>query len=250
MDQAMKMILGFLVIMMIMVILGVTAAIGGVAAILGGGMGGDSGQNPGSGGGGGAYASCIPDPNIIGGSIPQPGPSGVTNGGCPPGSVPAPLPSGGQLVGFTPEVAAAIEAAAAQYGINPCLLGAIAMQESGGNPNAISADGGYGLFQITNGGPFSLDPKTNSNAGAAHISGDLSKAQGDTYTALIYYNCGSGCGHPPNAKYTTHTQWPDGSLSYPDSVMRRMKQVCPNMTSGMFKLGRKLAFKEHTGVTT
>lgn len=253
MEQIVKLVIGFLALMVIFLIGAVAALFIGIGAIAAGGNivggGGPSGT---------PYVNCMPDPLATPGIptpapvlgpgtiIPSPGPG---TGGCPPGTVPVPLPSGG-LVGFDPDVAAAIIAAAAKYGLDPCLLGALAMQESGGNPNAKSGDGGYGLFQITpgNGQSFTTDLQANVNAGAAHIANDLKNAGGNTQQALILYNCG-GCKGDPN--FTTGRAWPGspppaywppgttnhypGScvingttcLSYPDSVMKFESQVCP-----------------------
>jgi membrane-bound lytic murein transglycosylase MltF len=60
--------------------------------------------------------------------------------------------------------------------VPPCALAAIVERESGGDPNAISADGGYGLCQITSGvdahgvytqtGANMLDPASNLETAA------------------------------------------------------------------------------------
>lgn len=148
------------------------------------------------------------------------------------------LPPGGSgpLVGFSPAVAAAIESAAAQYGLSPCLLGAVAMQESSGNPNAIGHDPngstvGYGLFQITVGSqPFNsqwADPTVNADKGATMVAAALAQYP-NMNQALTYYNCGNGCGNPPNPAYTTKTN----GLTYPASVLANEAKVCPSGQQG------------------
>lgn len=146
-------------------------------------------------------------------------------------------PSGkGPLVGFSAAVSVAIEFAAAQYGLNPCLLGAVAMQESSGNPNAIGHDPngqtvGYGLFQITVGSqPFSsqwADPTVNAEKGAGMVASALIQYP-NINRALTYYNCGNGCGSPPNSAYTTKTN----GLTYPASVLANEAKVCPSGQQG------------------
>lgn len=162
------------------------------------------------------------------------------------GPVIAPPTANGALHGFSPAVAAAIEAAAAQYGLNPCLLGAVAMQESSGNPNAIGHDPngqtvGYGLFQITVGSqPFSpqwANPTVNADKGAGMVASALAQYP-NINQALTYYNCGNGCGSPPNPAYTTKTN----GLTYPASVLANEAVVCPSGQTGemLWNLLRKM----------
>lgn len=53
--------------------------------------------------------------------------------------------------GLTQEQKTKIAAAGAQYGIDPKALEAMAMMESGGNPNAVSKTGAVGMYQFTKG---------------------------------------------------------------------------------------------------
>lgn len=246
MDGALKAAIGAIAAVFLLTLI----SLAGILLVLTGGGASLTGKN-GSSGGSGSAVNCIPDTSPIG--TPDPTATPINNG-CGPGEVPAPLPSGGSLVGFRQDVADAIEAAAAKYGVNPCLLGAIAMQESSGNPNAISPDGGYGLFQITlpNKQPWDpnwANPTVNSDKGAATIASALNQYGGNLQQGLTYYNCGGRCGDPPNPQYTTGTVVssnppytmrtpsymgcvPNGTscLSYPDNIMRLMNQVCPNGT--------------------
>ena len=72
--------------------------------------------------------------------------------------------------------AALINSSAAAAGVPPCALAAIVERESGGNPNARSGDGGWGLAQVTYGvdangiytatGQKMLDPASNLQVAA------------------------------------------------------------------------------------
>lgn len=72
---------------------------------------------------------------------------------------------------------ALISAAAAQYGVPEAWIASVIRQESGGNPNAASSDGGMGLMQITNASLMHghaksdfLDPALNINTGAQYLA--------------------------------------------------------------------------------
>ena len=77
------------------------------------------------------------------------------------------------------------------------LTGAVAMQESGGNPNAVSPAGAQGLLQImpetanSLGVTNPLDPDQSWNAGRQELSQLISKYH-DRMKALAAYNWGSG----------------------------------------------------------
>jgi soluble lytic murein transglycosylase-like protein len=106
---------------------------------------------------------------------------------------------------------AIINAAAAQYGIDPAVLEGLVHQESGFNPDAVSSAGAQGLTQvmpendaadgITN--PF--DPTQSIYGGAKQLSEDLSEFNGNVSDALAAYNAGSAAvrqygGIPPYAQ--------------------------------------------------
>lgn len=96
------------------------------------------------------------------------------------------------------DILSIIQQAAAQYGIDPALLQAVAQQESGLNPNAQSPAGAQGVMQlmpataswlgVTN--PF--DPVQNIDAGAKYLASLLSQFGGDVSLALAAYNAGPG----------------------------------------------------------
>jgi hypothetical protein len=131
-------------------------------------------------------------------------------------------------VAYAPQIAQA----AANHGLDPKLLAAVAAQETGGpgsNSGAnIVGDGGHGhgLFQIDDrwhsfaSTPAAMDPGQNADYAAGMLSGLLSKYGGNEHEALSAYNAGS-----PTATGTT-TTWADGqTLGYADSVMRHEAQL-------------------------
>jgi Transglycosylase SLT domain len=136
-----------------------------------------------------------------------------------------------QGVNYAPQIAAA----AAQNGLDPTLLAAVAAQETGGpgsnGGSNIVGDGGHGhgLFQIDDrwhdfaSTPAAMDPSQNANYAAGMLSGLLQKYGGNVHEALSAYNAGS-----PTATGTP-TTWADGqTLGYADSVLRHEAQLGGN----------------------
>lgn len=88
--------------------------------------------------------------------------------------------------------------ASEKYGVSYDLLTAMAKQESGFNPNAVSKSGAMGIMQIMPAtanelgldAPF--DAYDNIMAGADYISQKLAEYDGDVDLALAAYNAGSG----------------------------------------------------------
>jgi hypothetical protein len=88
-------------------------------------------------------------------------------------------------------------AASRQYGVPAALLSAVAKQESGYNPHAVSPAGAKGLMQLMPGtarrlgvtNPF--DP-AQAVDGAARMLRDLTRRFGSTELALAAYNAGPG----------------------------------------------------------
>jgi soluble lytic murein transglycosylase-like protein len=80
-----------------------------------------------------------------------------------------------------------IEDAARAYALDPNLLAAVMMTESGGDPNATSARGAVGLMQVVGG---SYDPAINIGQGASILARDLAHYHGDLVLALAAYNAG------------------------------------------------------------
>lgn len=88
-------------------------------------------------------------------------------------------------------------AAEQKYGVPAPLLSAVAQQESGYNPTAVSHAGAQGLMQLMPGTARTLgvtDPFDPAQAvdGAARMLRDLTKRFGSTELALAAYNAGPG----------------------------------------------------------
>jgi peptidoglycan DL-endopeptidase CwlO len=142
------------------------------------------------------------------------GVSGIGSSG-----IPASLGVPGSLLGT-------FESAAQQYGVPPSLLAAVAKQESGFDPNAVSSAGAQGLMQLMPGtaaglGVDPLDPSQAVDGAARLLSGYLSQYGGSVPLALAAYNAGPGAvaeygGIPPYAEtqaYVTDIMTSLGSAS-------------------------------------
>jgi soluble lytic murein transglycosylase-like protein len=85
--------------------------------------------------------------------------------------------------------------AAQEWNIDPLLLKAVAMQESRGDPRAVSKAGAQGLMQIMPGTAKNLgatdpfDPAQSIFAGAKYLNEALDK-EGNPDLALLYYHGG------------------------------------------------------------
>lgn len=95
---------------------------------------------------------------------------------------------------FRPE----IESAARNNGLDPALLLAVVMEESGGNPAARSAKGAQGLMQLMPETARELGvenpehPSQNLHGGARYLAEMLDKFSGKLDVALAAYNAGPG----------------------------------------------------------
>jgi len=91
-----------------------------------------------------------------------------------------------------------IESAALENNIDPNLVKAVIMQESGGNPEAVSPKGAKGLMQLMDGtaqmlgvtDPF--DIAQNIYGGTKYLAKLITKFNGDIQKALAAYNAGPG----------------------------------------------------------
>jgi soluble lytic murein transglycosylase-like protein len=102
------------------------------------------------------------------------------------------------VLGDLASIMATISSAAAQYGLDPGFVAAVAQAESGLNPNAVSAAGAKGIMQLMDAtaamlgvsNPF--DPVQNINAGVRYLAQLLNQFAGDAAKALAAYNWGPG----------------------------------------------------------
>jgi hypothetical protein len=95
-----------------------------------------------------------------------------------------------------PQIASLINQAAANYGVDPGLVMAIAQRESNLNPNAVSSAGAQGVMQlepataramgVTN--PF--DPAQNIAGGVRYLAQLISRFSGDLVKAVAAYDWG------------------------------------------------------------
>ena len=114
-------------------------------------------------------------------------------------------------------------AASQKYGVPAALLAAVAKQESGYDPNAVSRAGARGLMQLMPGTARTLgvrDPFDPSQAidGAARMLRDLTARFGSTELALAAYNAGPGA----VLKYQGIPPYPE-TQHYVRNVMSLMK---------------------------
>ncbi len=104
-----------------------------------------------------------------------------------------------QVRGFQKEIIfqTAIEEAAERYQLDPALIKAIIMAESGFNPNAVSKRGAQGLMQLmprtarSLGVEDSFNPEANIHAGSEYLKRLLNRFDGNLELALAAYNAGS-----------------------------------------------------------
>jgi soluble lytic murein transglycosylase-like protein len=87
---------------------------------------------------------------------------------------------------------------ASEFDLEPALIKAVALVESGFNPKAVSPKGARGLMQLmpstarSYGVRNAHDPYENLRAGANHLRTLLDEFGGDLTLALAAYNAGSG----------------------------------------------------------
>jgi soluble lytic murein transglycosylase-like protein len=126
-----------------------------------------------------------------------------------------------------------IEQVARDNGVDPSLVKAVALVESGFNPKAVSSKGARGLMQLLPStakqyGVSDLhDPYQNLRAGAAHLRGLLDEFDGNVTLALAAYNAGSGAvrrygGVPAYAETRDYVKKIEGTLGRRSRSSSRM----------------------------
>lgn len=122
----------------------------------------------------------------------------------------------------TADIQSYITTVAQQYGVDPSLALAVAQQESGFNPNAVSPAGAIGIFQLMPTTAAGLgvnpsDPAQNIQGGVQYLAQMLNQFGGDTSLALAAYNAGPGAvtkygGVPPYAETQNYVAAITGAL--------------------------------------
>jgi Transglycosylase SLT domain len=126
---------------------------------------------------------------------------------------------------MTSDIANLLNQAASRYGVPPELAVAVAQQESGGNPNAVSGAGAQGVMQLMPltaaalGVSNPLDPAQNIDAGVRFLAQLLSQF-GDIALALAAYNWGPG-----NVSKYGYDNWPAETSNYVSRIMARIGQA-------------------------
>ncbi|MBF0554354.1 MAG: lytic transglycosylase domain-containing protein [Nitrospirae bacterium] len=91
-----------------------------------------------------------------------------------------------------------INESASNYGLDPALIKAVIVAESGGNSNARSRSGAAGLMQLMPSTAAGLgvantyDPRQNIAGGSRYLRQLLDKYDGNVHQALAAYNWGMG----------------------------------------------------------
>jgi hypothetical protein len=123
--------------------------------------------------------------SIVSPDLPSPAPAStpdvVTMGG--------PSTLGPSVPGAVRQWESLIVKYAAENALDPNLVAAVIMTESGGNPQATSTKGAIGLMQIVN-GPY--DPEENVRDGTRILADRLRRYGGDLELGLAAYNAGVG----------------------------------------------------------
>ncbi|HHT0004413.1 transglycosylase SLT domain-containing protein [Klebsiella quasipneumoniae subsp. quasipneumoniae] len=120
-----------------------------------------------------------------------------------------------------------LNAAGKKHGIDPRLLKAVMMQESGGNPNIISDADARGLMQLIPSNLKALgitnwrDPNQNIDGGASILAENLQKAGGDISLALRYYHGGYD-----------RSRWGRVNAAYPGAVLARYQRLIESDNQG------------------
>jgi soluble lytic murein transglycosylase-like protein len=121
----------------------------------------------------------------------------------------------------------AIDRAASGSGLDPRLVLAVVMEESGGDPAARSAAGARGLMQLMPGTARdlgvknTLDPAANLDGGARYLAAQLERFDGRLDLALAAYNSGPGNVDRAGGRVPAFTE----TRRYVDRVLERYTRL-------------------------
>lgn len=137
---------------------------------------------------------------------------------------------------MTQDIIDLLTASANQYGVDPNLAIAVAQQESGGDPNAVSPAGAQGVMQLMPATAVSLgvsdpfDAEQNIDGGVRYLSQLLSQFGGNQQLALAAYNWGPG-----NVSKNGFNNWPAETVNYVSSILSAIG-IDGNGTAGAIAL--------------
>lgn len=142
---------------------------------------------------------------------------------------------------------AAIQRWSADQGLDPNLVATVMQIESCGDPEAVSASGARGLFQVM---PFHfkanedpLDPETNARRGLAYFKKSFDLAEGDIRKALAGYNGGTGLVGKDEGLWPAETNsyafWGEGIYQQAQSGAERSSTLIQWLGKGGIRLCRQ-----------
>ncbi len=120
-----------------------------------------------------------------------------------------------------------IESAARKSGLDPALILSVVMEESGGDPGALSEKGALGLMQLMPDTAKELGVKNRADAGqnllggARYLADMLGKFAGKLDVALAAYNAGPGTVERLGGKIPAYPE----TRRYVDRVLDRYEQL-------------------------
>ncbi|MFN2449135.1 MAG: lytic transglycosylase domain-containing protein [Candidatus Baltobacteraceae bacterium] len=142
--------------------------------------------------------------------------SGMVSSAMGDGAPPL-APTQGPNVIPPPQINTMVDINAGQFGVDPALIKAIMVNESGFDSNATSKTGAQGLMQLEPetaaglGVDNAYDPAQNISGGTRYIRSLLERFHGDLRLAIAAYNAGPGAvekygGVPPYAETQNYVQ--------------------------------------------
>lgn len=149
--------------------------------------------------------------------------------------------SGGRKIALPDDVDAMVQKAAKEEGVDPNLVRAVILQESGGRQDVVSKAGAIGRMQLKpetakEQGVDPYDAEGNIRGGTRYLGKMLRRYNGNVEHALMAYNWGPGNvdAYLKTGKGLGGRERPKESLDYVPSVMGRIKGGKPgtNLTGG------------------